>query len=280
MERYDLFCNFIKEREAVRRCKDELGQPWPWSEDRVFDQTYFCNIRREDDPGTKWIRQNWPMKSISRHTVAMAIARWVNKPDTLGCLGYPHDGITDAWAENFKRTMEFKHKPWGGAYLVSTNGRPIPKHLHILACVRALEAREHQLRYRSLAAAHSGLTAFEGLGSFMAGQVVADLKNTDGHPLQDAPDWWTWSAHGPGSLRGLAWVLGTNKVGPAGYKSVMPRLVLDVNEAKLDVGGDLHAQDVQNCLCEFDKYCRVKFTDGRSKRIYRNGRDGKYGKAR
>jgi hypothetical protein len=274
VEHFDEFCYWIKEREAIRLRK-ELGYPWPqWSDDPIFDKTYFCNIRREEDKVTRWIRDNWPMTTIPRHTVAMAVARWVNKPATLKMLGYPENGISPVWERNWRYIMENTTTPWGNAYVVSTNGKQMPKPAYILGRLRALECGEQQLRYRTCATAHKGLMVFDGLGSFMAGQIVADLKNTEGHPLQDAPDWWTWSAHGPGSLKGMARVLGCDRVTPTQYRNYMPRIVEGVNEAKLDIGGDLHAQDVQNCLCEFDKYCRVKYTTGKSKRVYRHGETG------
>lgn len=276
MDKFETFCYFILEREAIRVSK-EAGHPWPWSSDKVFDDTYFCNIRREDDPVTKWIRENWPLFTVKDHTVAMAVARWVNKPTTLAKLRYPKGGVDKAWAYNWDLVMNHTNTPWGSAYVVSTNGKQMPKPAYILGRIRALECAEPQLRYRTLAGTHKGLMQLDGLGSFMAGQIVADLKNTEGHPLQEAEDWWTWSAHGPGSLKGMSWVLGCDRVTPTQYKSYMPRIVADVNAAELGIGGDLSAQDVQNCLCEFDKYMRVKHSEGRTKRKY-NHKKSRYGK--
>jgi hypothetical protein len=42
---------------------------------------------------------------------------------------------------------------------------------------------------------------FDGLGSFIAAQVVADLKYIE--PLNKRFDWQTFAASGPGSRRGL-----------------------------------------------------------------------------
>jgi hypothetical protein len=33
--------------------------------------------------------------------------------------------------------------------------------------------------------------------------------------------------------------------------------------------GDLHAQDLQNCLCEFDKFERARLGEGKPKRKFR-----------
>jgi hypothetical protein len=121
---------------------------------------------------------------------------------------------------------------------------------------------------RTLAAAHAFLMQLEGFGSFMAAQVVADLKNTEGHPLSFAPDWWNWSAPGPGSLRGLKW-LGTPVIRGISYEEIIKELHYKVHELVYPI--HMCEQDLQNCLCEFDKYMRVQTGTGRSKRNY----DGK-----
>ena len=122
----------------------------------------------------------------------------------------------------------------------------------------------------TLAESHRALTHFNGVGSFLAGQIIADLKYVD--PLKRATDWWTWACPGPGSMRGLNRVLGLPYKSPwkdsAWLRSlkelhgeIRPRLAA----AKMR---DMHAQDMQNCLCEFDKYERVRLGQGQPKQRY------------
>ena len=59
---------------------------------------------------------------------------------------------------------------------------------------------------QKLAAWHGLLKSRDGLAGFMAAQIVADMKHVA--PLNDAPDWWSFAASGPGSRRGLNRVLG------------------------------------------------------------------------
>ena len=49
------FIYWIKERESIRLKKD-AGLPSPWTDNKVMQETYFCNINRENDNVTKWIR--------------------------------------------------------------------------------------------------------------------------------------------------------------------------------------------------------------------------------
>jgi hypothetical protein len=116
--------------------------------------------------------------------------------------------------------------------------------------------------------AHKQLMAIEGLASFMAAQVVADLKNSPGHPLEHAPDRRTFSAYGPGSLRGLSWYYG-EEIKPKSYDTSIntanENIQFDLPETILD---KLCMQNLQNCFCEFDKFMRVTTGTGRSKRKY------------
>ena len=266
--KYEMFLYWIRERECIRQAK-ESEKPKPWSHDEVFQKTYFCNVHREDDRVTRWIRSNWPPaynQPSWRHTVAMAVARFVNKPETLATLSYPQQGMSRGWCDAWSYAMS-QPKAWGGAYLVSTNGRAMPKPQYILEHVLLpLEQALEGFSCSTLASTHHYLTGLEGLGSFMSGQIIADCKNSPGHELYTAPDWWTWCAHGPGSLRGMAWVRGMDKCTPTVFYEHIDVLMDQVKEDIPQI--KIHAQDLQNCLCEFDKYCRVFYNTGRSKRRY------------
>jgi len=227
------FDYWVQERELVRTRK-EMELPKPWSDDRVFQTTYFCNVRREDDKVTRWIRASFDLAPIHA-PLSMIVARLVNKPESLAAMNWPWVKLDrDAWFE-----VMSKPGAWGSAYIVSTNGRAMPKHEYIWGLLEAARTALRQLPPATLAGtlarAHEGLQAVPGLASFMAAQVVADLKNTQDHPLQSAEDWYTFAA-------------------PSG--------------AAAGCLEELCNQDLQNCFCEFDKYMRVATNTGRSKRKY------------
>ncbi len=261
----DKLIYWINERYRVKVVK-EAGAAKPWSLDKTFQETYFCNVHREDDKVTRGIRNRFDPTYLSVATQNMIMARFVNKLETLFSLGWPWATFSPPmW-----RAVMSKGGAWGSAYIVSTNGRSMPKHEYIGGLLRGLWGQKDLLgSATTLAQAHVALTGLQGLGSFMSAQVIADLKNTAGHELSCAEDFNTWCAHGPGSLRGMAWVNGVERVTPKEFYHCMPWLHEEVTER---LSGTeilpLHAQDLQNCLCEFDKYMRVSTNCGRSKRRY------------
>jgi hypothetical protein len=248
---------WIHERESVRE-KKEAGCPKPWSEDPIFQGTYFCNVRREDDKVTKWIRENWP-----HHNVGLVVlARMFNLPSHLEQLA-PETGDWEGMKSCSKALREAGGKLFNGAYLITTCGVKMDKVDYVYQV--AQEASKLNGHVEGLEGFHRMLTSVNGLGDFLAAQVIADLKNTKGHPLQYAQDWWTWAAPGPGSLRGIRCIEGFERTSQGQFLPAMQQLQAQLeNEYAIP---KIHAQDFQNCLCEFSKYAKVH-GGGRDKRNY------------
>lgn len=264
MQNYDSFLYWVQERERVRR-KKEMGERKPWSLDPTFQTTYFCNVHREDDKVTRFIRRMYSPKVYHKLFVHnIILARFLNWPPTLDYIQY-----LDEWDFDYLKSMlndlKRQGKVWGNAYVVTTHGIPMDKIDYL--CDRVVPSIGHVLStfdsWVTCELAAIDLQRIEGISTFMAGQVIADLKNTAGHPLRDAPDWWTFALPGPGSRRGMDWLY-AGKINIADWpdclEAARTRLMSD--------GIRLCAQDTQNCLCEFDKYMRVKHGTGRSKRSY------------
>lgn len=265
---------WILERNSIRIQKDS-GMKAPWSKNEVMQETYFCNVNREDDRVTKWIRTHWSYTlAPDYYDFAMIVARIFNLPATLEVVMQPVE--THYWLENAKEVLEDRKfdgkKIWNGAYIVSTNGKKMDKLTYCLGLLEKV-AKNPKItdNCKTLKEAHTELMKVEGLASFLAAQVVADLKNSSGHPLTLAPDWKTFSAPGPGSLRGLEWFW-EEKVTHKNYQEKIQDayeiLEFELPESILDV---LCMQNLQNCFCEYDKFMRVTNGTGRSKRKY-NGR--------
>jgi len=255
----------MTEREKIR-LKKEVGEPKPWSQDPVFQTTYFCNVRREDDKVTKWIRSFYsPWVRHPTFEMNIILSRFLNWPETLDIVGYLQEWSTEDVRVALNAISERGHKVWGNAYVVTTHGIPMDKIDYL--CDRVMPSINRHLPLTdtivSCALAADQLQYIEGISTFMAGQVVADLKNTPGHPLRDSMDWWTFALPGPGSRRGMDWLYGQAVPQNQWLKNLLELQVIVHNE-----GWQLCAQDIQNCLCEFDKYMRVSNGTGRSKRSY------------
>ena len=264
----ETFRYWIRERESIRLNK-EAGFPRPWTKDVILDKFRFCNVRREDDRVTRWIRKNWNHGTDKNLVLAMAIARTVNWPETLEEIGYPFEWDPEHFINVIDERFSVRgEKTWSSAYIVSTNGHPVRKPVYIARTVLdPIAARcSGQGWATPLAALCAQLRAVDGVGSFIAGQIIADVKNTQYSPWWDASDWYTFVVPGPGSRRGLARLLGK----PAPY-TLSDKQFYDnfhVAQELADKEFALCAQDVQNCLCEFDKYMRVKLGEGTPRQIY------------
>lgn len=270
---------WIQERYRIRT-KKEAGDVAPWSDDPVFQTTYFCNVHREDDKVTRFIRQMY-----SRHVghplfeYNMVAARFLNWPKTLEGVGYIEEHDPDGLYDYLKQTADAGFQIWGGAYVITTHGQKMEKAKYLTHQVlEDVHKRIESVRVACrgvgqgarCATASAKLQEIDGIGSFLAAQVVADLKNTPGHPLQTAVDWWSFVEPGPGSMRGIDWICfeAETKTTPRNFHSrfMLIRAWVDAHWPA-DIP-KISNQDLQNCLCEFDKYCRVATATGRSKRKY------------
>lgn len=267
---------FIKERHAIYD-RRQAGKPKPWTKDPILQSYRFCNMYRELDTVTIWIRENWrePHADDPDLWFAMVTARLVNWPHSLGAAGYPVPWKAAKWASVLNKRKAAGEKVFTGAYMIrgiEAHGATKVDYLAEQVLTPLWEARKKgRVAFSSsLQEAHTWLLQFYGMGSFLAAQVVCDVKYTP--LLADAPDWWTWAAPGPGSLRGLSRVetgmLG-KKYTPEVWYEGLTALKNKIDQLLAKAGMPrMHAQDLQNCLCEFDKYERVRLGEGAPRSKY------------
>jgi hypothetical protein len=261
---------WIDERYCVKVAKESKAPP-PWSTDPIFNSVRFCNVHREDDRVTRWMRTHWnrPLDPVWKFVVG----RMINLPESLQTVVR----CETPWQmkDALKKYRATGAKVFTGAYTISTCGRKMDKLDYVFDHVVERVAQAGAPDYATLADTARCLQAVDGVGSFLAAQVVADMKNTPAHPLAAAPDWWTWSAPGPGSLRGLSWYFnkelmleGVQCIGPASYAAALRNCRAEVDPLVLSSVPRIGDQDFQNCLCEFSKWCRVKYLNGHVRNRY------------
>lgn len=271
----DDFVKFIVARHSIWESR-HAGEPKPWTDDPILQQYRFCNVYRELDTVTEWISENWRNPNAGHRDLwfAMAVARWVNWPDTLAEIGFPVPWNPKKFIRAIAKRRDLGEKVWTGAYMIGTQGNAKDKPLFIAQDVlQPLWDRRSELRPQSgdtLAAFAQRIIDVKNQGRFMVGQMVADAKYAD-PILKQASDWDTWAVSGPGSRRGLNRIVGHPLT--QGWRE--PVFLETLTEVRRLVNKDLpermeplHAQDVQNCLCEFDKYERVRLGQGTPRSRY------------
>jgi hypothetical protein len=278
---YEPLWHWVTEREVVRRRK-EGGTPWPWTKDATLQKYRFCNVRREDDRGTVWIRENI-REGYEGHKylwLMLCIARQINWPDTLAELiergawpldeGFAPGDLTLVLNERKERG----EKVYTGAYMISapsTKGADKQAYIAETVIGALWRRREHFPTWNlSLRKIHEWITASNGWGAFMAYQAVVDMRFTS--ILSGAPDIRTWAAAGPGTLRGLNRLHGrpVDQALSQGQALMEMRAIYEIVETRTGVAMDF--SDVPNICCELDKFLRVKNGEGKPRALYVPGR--------
>jgi hypothetical protein len=269
-------------RRKADQCKGvpKLG----WSPDPIFQKWFFCNVFREDDKTTryikKWIRE--PHRDDPCVFWMMVACRLFNKIETLEIL--INEGLFRGPGWNRKRAEKLL---WnvapltGAAYMVHT-----PYGMNKLQGCLKLIADAVKDNDRRISLIEPGKTTlkevFEMLlpadcfGPFMAYEVVTDLRHT--YLLENAPDIMTWSSPGPGACLGLSRLVGEKvSYGSREHREaalVCMRQILDMSCDGRNWPawhGSFRSWDmrtVEHWLCEHAKYTNAAIHGKRLKRKY------------
>ena len=274
-KRFEEFVNFVVERHRIYR-RREAGEPRPWTGDPILRDYKFTNVYRELDRVTQWIANNWrePYEHERYLFHAMVIARLVNHPETLAALPAPGTWRKAAFLKVMHERQDAGLNTFSAAYIVSTGGLSMNKADFLAEKVLDPMWKDREKlvpgRRETLQSYYENLLSYNGMGRFIAAQVVADLKYVK--PLSDATDWWTFVASGPGSRKGMSYLLGAGpdlKWKEHEWKEAVGELaVLMEPVTEKHFMPRLHAQDLQNCLCEFSKWSRTKAGTGRPKQKF------------
>lgn len=291
---FDRFLYWIKERHKIY-LKKQAGEPKPWTDDEVLQNNFFTNPYRENDKVTVWFRKHIrkPLQNSDDVLMATVIFRWFNKPDPTGAIlrgwkpaymrldsGGLKTSLLCKWDE--AKAIERITNAWEGgkvpvftgAYLIVAGSGPpgckIPNVCKMITNVwkerkRLVKLCKDDCRLEAL---HIELCKFPYLGGFMAYEIVCDLRYTK--LLKNASDILTWSNLGPGAARGLKRMNSLSIDGPkvTDWLQQFRELLVKVNAKLPDSMKQFELREIEHSLCEWDKYDRVLFGQGRSKRKY------------
>lgn len=278
---YTPLWHWIREREAVRMRKDR-GDAFPWTDDPIIGAYRFCNVRREDDRGTVWIRENIrePYADHPMLWLMLCIARQINWPETLAELiaekAWPiNSAFAPQWiTATLNARQQRGEKVYTGAYMISapaTKGANKQAYIAETVIGALWRRREHfPSLYVTMRKVHEWISASNGWGPFMAYQAVVDMRFTS--ILGNAPDIETWAAAGPGTIRGLNRLHGRPVKASVSQSQALDEMRTIYKTVQVETGVAMDFSDVPNILCETDKYLRVKNGEGKPRALYVPGR--------
>lgn len=260
---------FIKERHSIWRARFVRCEERPWTHDPILRDNRFCNVYRELDKQTIWFAENWRKTYEYDKDLwfASLVFRLVNLKETATLIT-PLPWDPENFTAALLRREDHGKVVYNNAYMISTHGVAKKKCYYLADSLSKIWEQRDTLRYRKdefLYEFFERLHDQFDIGSFMAGQVIADCKYAQ--PWGKAPDWWSFAVAGPGSKRGMSRMF--NLPLNYGWSAIEWKIHLENIHYELDklleenTMPKIHAQDVQNCLCEFDKYERVRLGQGR-----------------
>jgi len=284
MDHFELLVDFANEREQIRLNKE--NHQLFLTIDPILGKYRFCNVRRRDDRVSKWLLKYYYKDLGGDVWFRALIARLINWPPTLARLLEEQvipTRIEDFNAYEFLHAMaeieKDKKKMYSSAYIVyPTNVAGNTKAINLTQyIIMPTVAMKHELRNEVAEETIEGFTtqlsSSFGIKTFLAGQVAADLTYLRGQ-LDNAIDLYSWAPMGPGSQRGL------NRL----HKRALTKKITQkqFNDELVEVRGalinsntrfhDLTLHDVQNVMCEFDKYMRVLMNEGAPRQLYKTER--------
>mmetsp|Transcript_34561 Transcript_34561/g.78145 ORF Transcript_34561/g.78145 Transcript_34561/m.78145 type:complete len:526 (-) Transcript_34561:139-1716(-) len=284
------FFDFIRERERVRERKDR-GEDMPWTQDVILKAHKFTNVKREDDATTRWMRTHWTGPNAEGAGVGevifnCALFRYFGTPELAERVGW----VKGEWRprEMARAALELraagKHcftRAYCKPHYNSETNDPrkayasytkVAKYLTSLWSARheltriAQETRSWRRLIDELRGGKSKISGFGGTG-FMAKEVMLDALSTPqlSSLIEDRDE---WCPCGPGARRGLNRLFDRPTdfcIWDARVEApFVGELQVLLQAARRELGEewcarvDLEVHDIQFCLCEWDKYERVR----------------------
>jgi len=297
-ERLEAQAKFIVERHRVY-LKRASGLPKPWTTDPVLRTSRFTNVYREIDKVTVWIWDNVIRPNLNNPNlpVLVGLARTINKPETIQML--IDEGV---WPEQKLASRKFyktltRYQMDGntivtGAYIVNSQfpkdyeGELRLKSAYIADITAAVLWDNKELlaesgRKGTMAGFMAAIGSLHGFGPFLSYQVAVDLSYSKNW-LGSAEDVNTFTSPGPGTTKGMNWIISGSlhgKVRGPGLNPHMNRVLPKVNRlvrkmvSKKEWNGDpftgfaeISMSNYSNCCCETSKMVR-SILDGGTHRM-------------
>lgn len=286
-EALNIFAYFAQERWNIY-LRRVAGQSAPLTNDSILATRRFCNVYRVLDRGSQWFvaQIDSPDGKVMGRRDVLIFAWLYRRTNSLAAWSelVRHYGLPSwnkvASSDYLWRMKEINDQGYQFANSQAYNvGSAAIKGMALVdgLAKRTLSAIDNGLGERVDEAKtwrqlYDLLVSYDGLGSFMAQQIVTDF----GYSRYGDDDWEnTDVVPGPGSRRGLRRLLSSHM----SDKELNVQFSVMVSQLRsylikyCDIGlwlsngnvRSLSLMDTQNCLCEFDKYMRLKLTPDRAR---------------
>lgn len=268
---------YINEREAIR-CNKNSGFSRPWTGDPILQRYKFTNVHRKHDWTTIQFKKLYDLhaKKAGPELTLLncGINRYFGSAEFAQAVGWQREWNPGLLIEVAATRLLTGKRVFTGAYIIPNRGLALPKEQVVCQTLSLLNERSREIvevmkLKSSWKAGYEVMQTLSGFGGtgFMAKEVLQDyLLTCWGNKLKDAD---TWTPVGPGARRGL------NRLyeRPLEYRQRDAAWEKEVQELRSTVAVqlpdlDLTAHDIQFCLCEVDKYLRVKNGEGRPRSTY------------
>ena len=282
--------DFARERHLIWE-RRQYGIPGPWTQDLILATRKFTNMFRVLDPGSQFplanLYQTAPNELevlarawLYRHTNLPAPWRVVHEAYGQWPILSTPDGSGDVY-EVFTALRERGEQWSSGAYILrpeSIGGKHVvggDKVEFFTRRCRELFARD---KYDTVtdffatedpAERHAILTRPEGVGGFMALQILTDFHYTLSEDRENE-----FVVFGPGSIKGAKDIAPGER--PEDVFRWLRDTLADEGPDLLSVGSPrtMSLMDCQNLMCEWGKYCREEGKENRPSVPYKPAHPG------
>lgn len=283
------FFAFINERHRIYVKRFEEHAPWPWTDDPILRKFKFTNVFRQLDRGTIALTEMFK-RVVLPTTPGLDLFnvvwyRFFNWHELATEIGYVC--TFDYLKRMITKRAETDLRLFTGAHMTSGRSGEEKYETYLEACENVWRDRDvlaaDILMRGTMEQAFESMKAYYQVGPFVGYEMVCDFRFL----LFPTPprDRLAWANVGPGAKRGLQRLnlpptlqsmLTLFECTKEGLASHVARH-LSSTRAALDgqiftfntFDPPLELREIEHCLCEFDKYERVRLGQGRPRSKYR-----------
>lgn len=284
------FAGFMRERHEIYLRRLDKAKA-PWTADPILSKFRFCNVYRELDTVTVWVRKNIREVYADHPNLwfMLAAARQINHPPMLEELlraknAWPTMPLPKWNPENMRKVMNARkargEQIYTGAYMLTNildknnHDQPHDKPWFTTnKCLGSLVPLANTVvKATSMGETHAVLRSGYGWGGFLAYEVCCDMRWARyGAAWKDAK---TFAHAGPGAVRGLNRISSRRYDAPlaeATCKAEMIELLAEMRSLWPKTSKrypQLEMREIEHTLCEFDKHQRVMLGQGKPRSLY------------